>query len=78
MPREGLQLPKRCKKLRLSFIRVTPVAVPTRPMQRWSMDFVHDSLRDGRKFRTLTIVDQFSRECPAITVDTSIFGQRGT
>jgi len=75
---EGLQLPKRRKKLRRSFGRVMPAAVPTRPMQRWSMDFVHDSLRDGRRFRTLTIVDQFSRECPTIAVDTSISGQRVT
>ena len=75
---EGLQLPKRHKKLRRSFSRVMPVETPTRPMQRWSMDFVQDSLRDGRRFRTLTIVDQFSRECPAITVDTSISGQRVT
>ena len=47
-------------------------------MQRWSMDFVQDSLRDGRKFRALTLVDQFSRQCPAIVVDTSISGQRVT
>ncbi len=75
---EGLQLPKRHKKLRRSFSRVMPVATPTGPMQRWSMDFVHDSLQDGRRFRTLTIVDQFSRECPAIVVDTSVSGQRVT
>jgi len=69
---EGLQLPKRCKKLRRSFSRVMPVETPTSPMQRWSMDFIHDSLRDGRRFRALTMVDDFSRECPAIAVDTSI------
>ena len=40
------------------------------------MDFVSDCLSDGRKFRTLNIVDDFSRECPAIEVDTSITGQR--
>ena len=75
---EGLQLPKRRKKLRRSFSRAIPLEAPTRPMQRWSMDFVHDSLRSGRKLRALTIVDQFSRECPAIAVDTSISGQRVT
>ena len=75
---EGLQLPKRRKKLRRSFSRVMPVEVPTGPMQRWSLDFIHDSLRDGRRFRALTVVDQFSRECPAIAVDTSISGQRVT
>jgi putative transposase len=55
-----------------------PVEVPTRPLQRWSLDFIHDSLRDGRRFRALTVVDDFNRECPAIGVDTSISGQRVT
>ena len=34
--------------------------------QRWSMDFVQDDFIDGRKFRTLNIVDDFTRECLAI------------
>jgi putative transposase len=55
-----------------------PVAAPTRPLERWSLDFIHDSLRDGRRFRALTVVDDFSRECPVIAVDTSISGQRVT
>ncbi len=75
---EGLQLPKRRKKLRRSFSRVMPLEAPTGPRQRWSVDFIHDSLRDGRRFRALTMVDDFSRECPAITVDTSISGRRVT
>lgn len=75
---EGLQLPKRRKKLRRSWSRVMPVAVPTRPLERWSLDFIHDSLRDGRRFRALRVVDDFSRECPVIAVDTSISGQRVT
>ncbi len=36
---------------------------PTRPNQRWSMDFVSDRLADGRWFRILTVVDQYTREC---------------
>lgn len=40
------------------------------------MDFMHDSLADGRKLRALTIVDDFTRECPAIAVATSIPGKR--
>jgi putative transposase len=46
--------------------------------QRWSMDFVADALATGRRFRTLTIVDDFTRECPAIEVDTSLPGVRVT
>jgi len=49
---------------------------PTAPNQRWSMDFVHDSLDNGRKIRTLNIVDDFTRECLAIEVDTSISGKK--
>jgi len=75
---ERLQLPKRRKKLRRSGNRVMPVGAPTGPLQRWSLDFIHDSLRDGRRFRALTVVDDFTRECPVITVDTSISGQRVT
>lgn len=72
---EGLQLPRRRKKKRRG-IRVAPLETPTRAGQRWSMDFVHDSLTDGRRIRALTIVDDFSRESPAIEVDTSIGGER--
>ena len=42
--------------------------------QHWSMDFVSDALFDGRKFRALTIVDNYSRECLAITVGQSLKG----
>lgn len=42
----------------------------------WTMDFVHDNLADGRTFRTLNIMDAFSREALEIEVDTSLNGQR--
>ena len=44
--------------------------------QRWSLDFVSDTLADGRRFRILCIVDDFSRECLATVVDTSLSGGR--
>lgn len=44
--------------------------------QIWSIDFVSDALYDGRRFRVLSIVDQYSRECPALPVDTSMPGVR--
>lgn len=40
------------------------------------MDFVHDNLADGRSFRILTIIDEFSRECPTMEVDLSLSGHR--
>ena len=45
--------------------------------QRWSVDFVHDVLAGGRRFRVFAVVDDISRECLALVVDTSISGARG-
>lgn len=49
-----------------------PVVRPTQPNERWGMDFIHDACVDRRRFRCLTMVDEFTRECPAIEVDTSL------
>jgi putative transposase len=51
-------------------------AQPSQPNQRWSMDFMEDSMATGRRFRTLNVVDDFTRECLAIEVDTSLSGLR--
>jgi putative transposase len=53
-----------------------PMAVPQGPNQRWSLDFVSDMLADGRRFRVLVVVDDFTRECLALVVDTSLSGIR--
>lgn len=53
-----------------------PMAVPQGPNQRWSLDFVSDALSCGRRFRVLCVIDDFSRECLATVVDTSLSGQR--
>jgi putative transposase len=75
---EGLQVIRR-KRKRISRSKRTPkVEVPTRPDQRWSMDFVHDSTAGGRRFRCLPVVDEFTRECLHIEVATSIGGDRVT
>jgi len=50
--------------------------VATRPNQRWSMDFVSDCVSTGRVIRILTLVDDCTRECPVIEVDTSLGGLR--
>jgi putative transposase len=46
------------------------------PNQRWSLDFVHDQIATGRRFRVLNVVDDVTRECLAAVVDTSISGRR--
>jgi putative transposase len=53
-----------------------PILVPHAINQRWSLDFVSDTLRDGRRFRILCVVDDFSHECLATMVDTSLGGVR--
>ena len=50
--------------------------VPSRVNELWSMDFMSDRLANGRRFRTLNIVDDLTRVSPAIEVDTSIPGAR--
>ena len=52
------------------------MAVPTQPNERWSLDFVHDQLADGRRIRILNIVDDYSRVCVGQLVDLSISGAR--
>jgi len=52
------------------------MALPNTINQRWSLDFVSDTLSDGRRFRILCVVDDFSRECLATVVDTSLGGVR--
>jgi len=52
------------------------MADPQGSNQRWSLDFVSDSLVDGRRFRILCVIDDFSRECLATAVDNSISGIR--
>lgn len=73
---EGLQVrTKKRKKLKRPRV---PMLVPDRINERWSMDFVSDQLANGRRFRVLNIVDDFSRECVGQVVDVSISGMRVT
>ena len=74
---EGLSLRRRKRPRRAAGVRVL-LPQAQRPNQRWSMDFVQDRLESGRRMRLLTIVDDYSRECPAIEVDTSLPGLRVT
>jgi len=53
-----------------------PIEVPMAANQRWSLDFIHDQLTDGRRFRILAVVDDCTRQCLALIADTSISGRR--
>lgn len=72
---EGLSLRLKKRKKRQSHLRII-LDRPERINQHWSMDFVSDNLFNGRRFRVLTVVDNFSRECPVMEADHSLTGQR--
>lgn len=67
------QIRERVKR-RVALGRGAPPPIVAMPNERWSLDFVHDTLRNSRRFRTLNVVDDFTRENLAIEVDTSISG----
>ena len=72
---EGLNLRTKKPKRRKSAAQRVQRPPATFLNQSWSMDFVTDSLFNGHRFRSLTIVDNFSRECMAIEIDQHIKGE---
>ncbi|NJO33617.1 MAG: IS3 family transposase [Rhodospirillales bacterium] len=72
---EKLQVRKRGGRKRALGVRA-PIELPNGPNERWSLDFVSDSFTDGRRFRILAIVDDFTRESLALIPDTSLSGTR--
>ncbi len=72
---ERLQVRRRGGRKRALGTRA-PMVLPQAANQRWSLDFVSDTLTDGRRFRVLCVVDDFTRECLALVADTSLSGQR--
>ena len=72
---EGLTVRKRKSRRRAVGARAAPPVVAM-PNQRWSLDFVHDQLASGRRFRVLNVVDDVTRECLLAVADTSISGKR--
>ena len=73
--KEGLTVRKRKSRRRAVGAR-GPLPVMALPNQRWSLDFVHDQLVGGRRFRVLNVNDDVTRECLAAVADTSISGGR--
>jgi putative transposase len=71
----NLNIRRRAKK-RLPDRVKDPLIIPAKPNQTWSLDFMSDTLTDGRKFRLFNVMDDFNRESLCIEVDTSLPGQR--
>lgn len=72
---EGLAVRRRKSRRRIAVAR-TPIPKPEGPNSRWSVDFVHDQLAMGRRFRVLDIIDAVTKECLAAIADTSLSGKR--
>lgn len=69
-----LNLPRRAKR-RIIRERI-PLGIRAEVNASWSLDFMHDSLYSGKRFRTLNVIDEGVRECLAIEVDTSLRAER--
>lgn len=67
----GLNIPKRTKR-RLPDREPVPLVAGTLVNQGWALDFMHDVLHDGRRFRTLSVIDEANREALTIEVGISI------
>ena len=72
---EGLGVRRRKGRKRAVGVRA-PILVEARPNARWSLDFVHDQMANGRRFRILNITDDITHECLGAIPDTSISGKR--
>jgi putative transposase len=72
---ERLQVRRRGGRKRALGTRA-PMSLPQAPNQRWSLDFVSDTLSDSHRFRILAVVDDYSRECLCLVADTSLSGVR--
>jgi putative transposase len=72
---EDLQV-RKCGGRKRALGTRAPLGLPSRPNERWRLDFVSDSFTDGRRFRALAVVDDCTRECLALVADTSLSGAR--
>lgn len=72
---DGLQLRMRVRRRKQIALHRGPAPVPSGPHERWSMDFVHDTLADGRPFRILTVVDNWSRSSPVLEAGLRMSGE---
>lgn len=63
---ESLQLRRRVPRRKHMTLHRGPALIPAGPTERWSMDFVYDAMADGRPFRILTVVDNWSRQSPLL------------
>jgi len=73
---EGLAVRRQKRKRLQGSVPINPLI--SQPNQEWALDFVTDAISNGRALRALTMVDSYTRECPAIEVDTGISSRQVT
>lgn len=69
---EGLQVRMRVRRKKRISLHRSPVPIATAGGQYWAIDFVHDQLANGSKFRVLTVIDKWHRQCVALQADYSL------
>ena len=72
---EGLALRSKRPRRRKMAVQRQARCHPKALNETWSLDFIHDQLGNGQKFRALTVVDVYSRECLAIEVGQRLRGE---
>jgi putative transposase len=72
---EGLHMRMRVRRRKRMALHRGPASVPTCAGERWSMDFVHDQLFEGRLFRVRRVVDQLTRQSPTLECEISLTGR---
>jgi putative transposase len=73
---DGLQLRMRVRRRKHIALHRGPAPIPTGPTERWSRDFVHETLAHGRPVRILTVIDHGSRHSPMLEVGFRMSGER--
>ncbi len=71
----GLNLPRRVKRM-LPKREPRPLEIKAEVNSQWALDFMHDTLYCGKRFRTLNVIHEGTRECLAIEVDSSLLAER--
>lgn len=72
---DGLSVKRRRGRKRATGVRA-PIEMPSKPNERWSLDFLSDVFEPGRRFRMLAVIDDCTRECLGLVADTSLSGAR--
>ena len=72
---EGLSVKRQRGRKRATGVRA-PIDAPSKPNERWSLDFLSDVFEPGRRFRILAVIDDCTRECLGLVADTALSGAR--